>query len=260
MRKIGLVGGMSWHSTLGYYRILNEEVAAARGGHASARVSLESLDFAEIRECQQTGDWPRAARLVTESALRCQASGAEAVVICTNLMHRVADDVEAALDVPLLHIADAIAEAAHAQGWSQVGVLGTSWVAAEDFYVGRLARNGLRVHVPTAEEQGEVDRVIFDELTLGRIEEPSRAAYAGVIERLAEAGAEAVVLACTEVGLLVRPEDSALPVLDSAEVHAQTAAAWALGPAVGDSPPSPVRLTPAPPAGSGRPGPWGRRR
>src|SRR5688500_9008857 len=115
MRKIGLVGGMSWHSTLEYYRVLNEQVAATRGGHASARVVLESLDFAEIRECQRTGAWPRAGLLLTEAALRCQASGAEAVVICTNLMHRVADEVEAALDVPLLHIADAIADTAHAR-------------------------------------------------------------------------------------------------------------------------------------------------
>ncbi|MBJ7358242.1 amino acid racemase [Nocardioides sp.] len=235
MRKIGLVGGMSWHSTLEYYRVLNEQVAATRGGHASARVVLESLDFAEIRECQQTGDWRRAGRLLAEAALRCQASGAEVVVICTNLMHRVADEVEAALDVPLLHIADAIADAAHARGWSQVGVLGTSWVAAEDFYVGRLARNGLRVHVPSPDEQTEIDRVIFEELTLGRVEEPSRAAYAEVIGRLRDAGAEAVVLACTEVGLLVRPEDSVLPLLDSADIHAEAAAAFAVAEPAGVS-------------------------
>jgi aspartate racemase len=228
MVKIGLVGGMSWHSTLEYYRVLNERVAATRGGHASARVALESLDFAEIRDCQTTGDWPRASRLLTEAALRCQASGAEAVVICTNLMHRVADDVEAALDVPLLHIADAIADRARDEGWSQVGVLGTSWVAAEDFYAGRLARGGLTVHVPSADEQTEIDRVIFEELTLGRIEERSRAAYAGVIAGLRDAGAEAVVLACTEIGLLVRPEDSVLPLLDSLVVHAEAAAAFAV--------------------------------
>ncbi|GAB3249771.1 aspartate/glutamate racemase family protein [Nocardioides dilutus] len=228
MRKIGLVGGMSWHSTLEYYRVLNEQVAATRGGHASARVALESLDFAEIRDCQQTDDWARAGRLLTEAAVRCQGSGAEAVAICTNLMHRVADEVEAALDVPLLHIADAIADAAHARGWSQVGVLGTSWVAAEDFYVGRLARNGLRVHVPRPAEQTEIDRVIFEELTLGRIEATSRATYAGVVARLRDAGAEAVVLACTEVGLLLRPEDCVLPLLDSVGVHAEAAADWAL--------------------------------
>jgi aspartate racemase len=233
MQKIGLVGGMSWHSTLEYYRGLNDQVAKTRGGHASARVTLESLDFAEIRECQQTGDWSRAGLLITEAALRCQASGAEAVVICTNLMHRVADDVEAALDVPLLHIADAIAHDARAHGWSRIGVLGTSWVAAEDFYVGRLARNGLSVHIPSDDEQAEFDRVIFEELTLGRVEESSRATYVDVIERLRDAGAEAVVLACTEVGLLVRPEDSALPLLDSLDAHVMAAAAFALGATAG---------------------------
>ena len=228
MRKIGLVGGMSWHSTLEYYRVLNEQVAATRGGHASAQLVLDSLDFAEVRECQENGDWSRAGRLLTGAALRCQAAGADAVVICTNLMHRVADDVEAALEVPLLHIADAVADRAHDGGWSQVGVLGTSWVAAEDFYAGRLARSGLAVHVPRAGEQTEIDRVIFEELTLGRIEETSRAAYAEVIARLRDAGAQAVVLACTEIGLLVRPEDSVLPLLDSMLVHAEAAAAFAV--------------------------------
>jgi aspartate racemase len=140
----------------------------------------------------------------------------------------VADDVEAALDVPLLHIADAIADRARDRGWSEVGVLGTSWVAAEDFYVGRLGRGGLTVHVPRTDDQAEVDRVIFEELTLGRIEVTSRATYADVIARLRDAGAEAVVLACTEIGLLVRPEDSVLPLLDSVLVHAEAAAGWAL--------------------------------
>jgi aspartate racemase len=233
MRKIGLVGGMSWHSTLEYYRVLNDQVATSRGGHASARVTLESLDFDEVRECQTTGDWARASRLLVEAALRCQASGAEAVAICTNLMHRVADDVEAALDVPLLHIADAIADRARDRGWSQVGLIGTSWVAAEDFYAGRLGRGGLAVHVPRAEEQTEIDRVIFEELTLGRVEESSRATYAEVIERLRDAGAEAVVLACTEIGLLVRPEDSVLPLLDSLTVHAEAAATFAVREPVG---------------------------
>ena len=229
MQKIGLVGGMSWHSTLEYYRVLNARVAAARGGHASAQVVLESLDFAEVRECQENGDWSRAGRMLTEAALRCQAAGADAVVICTNLMHRVADDVEAALDVPLLHIGDAIAARAHAEGWSRVGVLGTSWVMTEDFYVGRLARSGLRVEVPSQSERTEIDRVIFEELTQGRVVESSRRAYAAVIERLRDAGAEAVVLACTEIEMLVRPEDSPLPVLDSMRVHAEAAAAFAVG-------------------------------
>ena len=229
MLTLGLIGGMSWHSTLEYYRVLNERVAATRGGHASAPVVLESLDFAEIRECQTTGDWARAGRLLSEAALRCQDAGAESVVICTNLMHRVADEVERALEVPLLHIADAIADAAHAHGWSQVGALGTSWVAAEDFYVGRLARNGLRVHVPSPGEQTEVDRVIFEELTQGRVLDASRTTYVGAIGRLRDAGSEALASACTELELLVGPGDSPLPLLESMRIHALSAADWALG-------------------------------
>src|SRR3954447_18429968 len=148
MQTIGLIGGMSWHSTVEYYRVINELVAQRHGGHASARVSLQSLDFAEIRDCQVRGDWDRAARLLAEAGRGCERSGADLVLICTNLMHRVADDVQAAIDVPLLHIADAVADRARDRGWSRLGVLGTSWVMEEDFYVGRLARRGLDVVVP----------------------------------------------------------------------------------------------------------------
>ena len=142
MKTIGLVGGMSWHSTVEYYRLINELVAERRGGHASARVALQSLDFAEIRDCQLRDDWDRAGRLLAQAAQQCELAGADLVLICTNLMHRVADDVQAAIDIPLLHIADALADRARAQGWSRLGVLGTSWVMEEDFYVGRLAVPG----------------------------------------------------------------------------------------------------------------------
>ena len=229
MKTIGLIGGMSWHSTLNYYRVINETVAERLGGHASAKIVLESLDFAEIRDCQVRGDWATAGRLLAEAARRCEQSGAEVVLICTNLMHRVADDVEAAIDIPLLHIADALADRARAQGWSRLGVLGTSWVMEEDFYVGRLARAGLTVDVPAPAERDEVDRIIFDELTLGVVDEGSRATYTGIIERLRDAGSEAVVLACTEIELLVRAEDSPIPVLDSMRIHAEAAAAAAIG-------------------------------
>jgi aspartate racemase len=229
MKTIGLIGGMSWHSTLEYYRVINELVAERRGGHASARVTLESLDFSEIRDCQVRGDWAGAGRLLAEAGQRCERSGADVVLICTNLMHRVADDVEAAIDVPLLRITDAIADRARESGWSRLGVLGTRWVMEEDFYVGRLARAGLTVDVPSPAERDEADRIVFDELTLGVVTEESRAAYAGIIERLRDAGSEAVVLACTEIELLVRPEDSPIPVLDSMRVHAEAAVAAALG-------------------------------
>ena len=158
MKTIGLIGGMSWYSTLEYYRVINELVQQRRGGHASALVSLQSLDFAEVRAMQQRGDWDGAARLLAEAGQRCAAGGADIVLICTNLMHRVADDVQAAIDVPLLHIADAIAERARREDWSRLGVLGARWVMEEDFYVGRLARAGLTVDVPGPEDRTEVDR------------------------------------------------------------------------------------------------------
>jgi aspartate racemase len=229
MQTIGLIGGMSWHSTVEYYRVINELVAERRGGHASARVVLQSLDFAEVRECQVEGDWAGAGRLLATAAQDCERSGADLVLICTNLMHRVADDVQAAIDVPLLHIADAIAERARAEGWSRLGVLGTRWVMEEDFYLGRLARHGLGVEVPGPADRTEADRVIFDELTRGIVRDESRATYAGILSRLADQGAEAVVLGCTEIELLVRPEDAPLPVLDSMRTHAEAAAAVALG-------------------------------
>jgi len=229
METIGLIGGMSWHSTVEYYRLLNELVAERRGGHASAQVALQSLDFAAIRECQQHDDWERAGRLLAEAARRCELAGADRVLICTNLMHRVADEVQAAIDVPLLHIADAIADAAHARGWSRLGVLGARWVMEEDFYVGRLARRGLEVEVAGPEDRAEVDRVIFEELTLGLVRDESRATYAGIVERLRERGADAVVLACTEIELLLRPEDASLPLLPSMRTHAEAAVAAALG-------------------------------
>ncbi len=229
MQTIGLIGGLSWHSTTEYYRVINELVAQCRGGHASARVALQSLDFAEVRDCQVRGDWAAAGRLLAEAGQRCEQSGADLVLICSNLMHRVADDVQAALDVPLLHIADAIADRARAAGLSRLGVLGTRWVMEEDFYVGRLARAGLTVDLPASAERDEVDRIIFDELTLGRVEERSRATYAGIIERLRDAGSQAVVFGCTEIALLVDPRDSPVPVLDSMRTHAEAAVAVALG-------------------------------
>ena len=229
MQTIGLIGGMSWHSTVEYYRLINELVAERRGGHASARLALQSLDFAEIRDCQVNDDWDRAGRLLAQAAQRCELAGADMVLLCTNLMHRVADDVQAAIDIPLLHIADALADRAHANGWSRLGVLGSSWVMEEDFYVGRLARQGLTIEVPDAADRAEADRVIFDELTRGIVRAKSRASYAAILGRLRDQGAEAVVLGCTEIELLVRPEDAPLPLLASMRTHAEAAVAAAFG-------------------------------
>jgi aspartate racemase len=228
MQTLGLIGGMSWHSTATYYRIINEAVAEARGGHASARIALQSLDFAEVRQCQLEGDWDRAAELLADAGRRCVAGGATTVAICTNLMHKVAPQVEAALGVPLLHIADAVAAEARRHGWRRLGVLGTRWVMEEPFYADRLARHGVAAVVPEAPDREVVDRIVFDELTQGVVTEPSRATYLDVIRGLEKQGADAVVLACTEIGLLVGPDDSPLPVIDSAEVHARELARAAL--------------------------------
>jgi aspartate racemase len=229
MKTIGLIGGLSWYSTAQYYRVLNEQVQERLGGHASAPIALQSLDFSVVRAHQQAGDWAAAGRLLATAGRRCQDAGAEVVLICSNLMHRVADDVEAALDVPLLRITDAIADRARDRGWSQLGVLGARWVMDEDFYVGRLARAGLQVHVPGPTDRAVVDRVIFDELTQGQVVDESRTAYSEVIGRLAADGAEAVVLGCTEIELLVTSADSPIPLLDSMRVHAEAAVEHALG-------------------------------
>lgn len=228
MRTIGLIGGMSWHSTASYYRIINEVVAERLGGHASAQIALQSLDFAAVRQCQVDGDWDGAGALLADAGRRCVAGGADVVAICTNLMHKVAPAVEAAVDVPLLHIADAVAGVAETRGWDRLGILGARWVMEETFYADRLARHGISAISPDADDRDLVDRVVFDELTQGRLRAESRAAYVSVIERLAERGAQAVVLACTEIGLLVGPDDSPLPLIDSADAHARALAEVAL--------------------------------
>lgn len=228
MRTIGLIGGMSWYSTLEYYRVINAEVQRRRGGHASAQVALQSLDFAVVRQCQLSEDWAAAGRLLGEAGRRCEAGGADVVLICTNLMHKVADDVAAAVDVPLLHIADAVAGVAERHGWTRLGLLGARWVMEETFYAQRLAAHGISVLVPDAPGREMVDRVVFTELTQGIVAPASRAAYAAVVADLAAQGAEAVVLACTEIGLLLTEADSPLPLIDSMQAHALAAADFAL--------------------------------
>jgi len=228
VRTIGLVGGMSWYSTLEYYRVINTEVQRRRGGHASAQVCLQSLDFDTVRRYQQTEDWAAAGRLLGDAARRCEAGGADVVLICTNLMHKVAPAVAAAVRVPLLHIADAVAAQADRHRWTRLGLLGARWVMEETFYAERLAAHGMSVVVPDAAGRELVDRVIFAELTQGRIEPASRAAYAHVVRGLAAQGAEAVVLGCTEIGLLLTEADSPLPLIDSMQAHALAAVDFAL--------------------------------
>ena len=228
MRTIGLIGGMSWYSTLEYYRVINTEVQRRRGGHASAEVALQSLDFAAVRRCQQDEDWAAAGRLLGDAGRRCEAGGADVVLICTNLMHKVADAVDASISVPLLHIADAVAAQAQRHGWTRLGLLGARWVMEETFYADRLAAHGISVVTPDDAGRAMVDRVIFAELTQGRVEPASRDAYAAVVADLAAQGAEAVILGCTEIGLLLTEADSPLPLIDSMQAHALAAVDFAL--------------------------------
>jgi len=228
MRTIGLIGGMSWYSSAEYYKVVNAEVQRRLGGHHSARLVMVSLDFDEVRALQLAEDWAGAGRLLADAGRRLEAAGAEIVLIATNLMHKVADDVETAVSVPLLHIGDAVGRAAAAAGHRTVGLIGTKWVMDESFYADRLGRHDVAVVVPPEKDREMIDRVIFDELTQGVVSDVSRRRYVRVLEELAVQGAEAVVLACTEIELLVHPGDGPLPLIDSMRTHALHAVEAAL--------------------------------
>ncbi len=230
MKTIGLIGGMSWESSIEYYRLVNELVRERLGGMHSADCVMYSVDFAEIEPLQSQGKWDEAARVMIEVARRMEAAGADFLVLCTNTMHKVADDVERRIGIPLLHIADAAAEEVRARGLRSVGLLGTRFTMEQDFYRDRLAdRHGLRVLVPNAEDRAEVDRVIYQELVVGRIREASRARYREVMQRLVADGARGIVLGCTEIGHLVGDEDASVPLLDTTRIHARAAVGYALG-------------------------------
>lgn len=229
MKCIGLLGGMSWESTVSYYQALNRGVRAQLGGLHSARVLLNSVDFAGIERLQHAGDWPATARLLAAEARKLQNGGADFLLIGTNTMHKVAPEIEAAIDIPLLHIADATAAKLQADGITRVGLLGTRFTMEQDFYKGRLQdRFGLAVLVPDEAGRERVHRIIYDELCLGEIRESSRAEYLAIIEGLAAAGAEAVILGCTEIALLVGDARAAVPLYDTTAIHAEAAVALAL--------------------------------
>ena len=229
MRRLGLIGGMSWESTALYYRALNEGVRARLGGLHSAELLLHSVDFAGIEALQRAGDWTRAGEVLAEAALGLQRAGAEGLLLCTNTMHRIAPAIEARCTLPLLHIADAAGAAIRALGLKRVALLGTRFTMREDFYRERLhQRFGLTVEVPDVAAQDEIDRVIFEELCLGRIEERSRARYREVCDAMLATGCEGVILGCTEIGLLLRPEDVPAPLFDTAALHVEAALDWAL--------------------------------
>ena len=226
---IGMIGGMSWESSAEYYRIINQTIRARLGGLRSARCLMWSFDFGEIEALQHAGRWDDAAAEMIAAARRLERGGADFVVICTNTMHRMADQVQAAIGLPLLHIADPTAERIKRAGLRKVGLLGTAFTMEQDFYKGRLIeRHGLEVLVPDDAGRAVVHRVIYEELVQGQAKPESRQAYRTVIAGLVERGAEAVILGCTEIMLLVRPEDSAVPLFDTTSIHAEAAVDMAI--------------------------------
>jgi aspartate racemase len=235
MRVIGLLGGMSWESSSEYDRIITQTVRARMGARHSARCLMWSFDFAEIEDLQHAGQWDALTARMVEAGRRLERGGADFVLICSNTMHRMADAVADALRIPLLHIADPTAARIRDAGIHSVGLLGTAFTMEQDFYKRRLAdRFNLDVLVPDAADRATVHRVIYDELVLGRIEPASRDRCRAVIERLVARGARAVILGCTELMLLVRPEDSPVALFDTTRLHAEAAVEWALAPGPGD--------------------------
>ncbi|ERO65795.1 aspartate/glutamate racemase family protein [Pseudomonas piscis] len=228
MRTIGLIGGMSWESSAEYYRLINQQVRDRLGALRSARLLMYSVDFGPVERAQHAGDWDAAAAILVDAARRLEAGGADCLVLCTNTMHKVAAPIQAATNLPFVHIADPTAQAALAAGTLKVGLLGTAFTMEQDFLKQRLADQGLQVLVPDAEQSQVVHRIIYEELCVGVIREQSRRQYQQVIQSLQARGAQAVILGCTEIGLLLKPEHSPLPLLDTTELHAQAAVAFAL--------------------------------
>jgi aspartate racemase len=229
MKTIGLIGGMSWESSLEYYRIINETVKERLGGLHSAECVMYSIDFAPMEVLQRQGHWQEAAQCLIAAAQNVESAGADFVVLCTNTMHKVADDIQANITIPLLHIADATAQKVKTAGLRTIGLLGTRFTMEEDFYKSRLSQKyGLTVLIPDDEEREIVHRVIYDELVLGDIKPESQAHYLQIMKRLVQAGAEGIILGCTEIGLLVHNEDSRVPLFDTTKIHAVAAVEYAL--------------------------------
>jgi aspartate racemase len=229
MRQLGILGGMSWESTASYYRLLNQGVRERLGGLHSARLQLHSVDFAEVAELQRRGDWPAAGALLAEAAQGLERAGAGALLLATNTMHKVAASIEAAVQIPLLHIGDAVGQTLHQQGTQRAALLGTRFTVQQDFYRQRLAeRFGIEVMIPAPEQVEEIDRVIFAELCQGVFQARARDFYLECLAELREQGAEVAILGCTEIGLLLEGVQAPLPLLDSSEVHVAMGLEWLL--------------------------------
>lgn len=224
MKTAGLLGGMSWESTAGYYKAINEGVKNKLGGLHSAQIAMFSVDFAPIEELQHQGDWDGAASILSEAAKKIEAAGADFLLICTNTMHKVAPQIEKAIKIPILHIADATAEVLVENGIKKIGLLGTAFTMEQEFYKGRLKENyGLEVIVPNATDRKIVHMIIYNELCVGKIEKNSKIEYLRIIDQLAKDGAEAVILGCTEISMLVKQSDTAITLYDTTQIHANKA-------------------------------------
>ncbi|ELX7502092.1 aspartate/glutamate racemase family protein [Vibrio fluvialis] len=229
MKTIGMIGGMSWESTLSYYKAINEGVKAALGGLSSAQICLYSVNFEPIEKLQHEGKWDETAQLLAQAAKSVEAGGADFLLICTNTMHKVAPEIEAQISIPILHIADATAKQLQQDGIERVGLLGTRFTMEQEFYKGRLQQQfGIDVLIPDAEQRQQVHRVIYEELCLGTIRPESRAQYVEIVEDLHRRGAQAVILGCTEIALLIQHHDTDVPLYDTTKIHAEQAVQLAL--------------------------------
>lgn len=228
MKTIGLIGGMSWESTVTYYQLINETVKQQLGGLHSAKILMYSVDFAEIEEYQAQGKWAESAEVLAQAAANLETAGADFLLICTNTMHKVAPQVQSRVSIPLIHIAETTADALKAEGITTVGLLGTKYTMTQDFYKQKLIDAGISVVIPDEAGVELVNHVIYDELCLGIVKEESRQRYTAIIEQLRSRGAQGVILGCTEIGLLISQADTSLPVFDTTRIHAEKAALFAL--------------------------------
>ena len=224
MKTIGLIGGMSWESTVTYYEIINRVIKEKLGGLHSGKLVLFSVDFQEIEECQAKGEWNKSAEILIEAAQSLEKAGANFIVICTNTMHKVAPDIQKNINIPILHIAEATADELDKKNIKKVALLGTKYTMEQDFYKNKIVDRGIEVIIPNDEDRAEVNRVIYEELCLGNIMSLSKKRFLDVMEKLAKEGAQGVILGCTEIGLLVQQKDTDIPLFDTAAIHAERAA------------------------------------
>lgn len=229
MKTIGLLGGMSWESTVTYYQIVNEVTKRELGGLHSAKVLLYSVDFSEIEKCQAEGDWAKSADILSEAAKSLEKAGADFIIICTNTMHKVAPQIQSRIGIPIIHIAESTADVLKQRNIQKVALLGTKYTMTQDFYKDKLAKAGISVLIPDDASIEIVNDIIYNELCLGIISPQSKKKYIAIIEKLAQRGAQGVILGCTEIGLLVQQKDTSLPVFDTTQIHAEKAALLALG-------------------------------